>query len=182
VERAGLNRALASETINSLITAIGTNVGEDFNIEKARYHKVIIMTDADVDGAHIRCLLLTFFFRYMHGIIDAGYVYIAQPPLYQLKVGKKKKYLFSDEELSGETSKLEKGTKYNVSRYKGLGEMNPDELCDTTMAPANRILLQVSIEDAVAAEKAVSELMGDQVEYRKEFIQKHAKDVRFLDI
>lgn len=190
IERSGMHRALSSETITSLITAIGTNIGDDFNIEKARYHKIIIMTDADVDGAHIRCLLLTFFYRYMPEMIDAGYIYIACPPLYQLKVGKKKQYIFNDKDLRKAIDALPpevKETKsgkpgYTVSRYKGLGEMNPEELADTTMKPSVRTLLQVSIDDAVAAEKAVSELMGSQVEPRKEFIEKHAKDVRFLDI
>ena len=190
IERSGLHRALSSETITSLITAIGTNIGDDFDIEKARYHKIIIMTDADVDGAHIRCLLLTFFYRYMPEMIDAGYIYIACPPLYQLKVGKKKQYIFNDKDLRKAIEALPDDVKetksgkpgYTVSRYKGLGEMNPEELADTTMKPSVRTLLQVSIDDAVAAERAVSELMGSQVEPRKEFIEKHAKDVRFLDI
>ena len=182
IERSGLHRALSSDTISALITAIGTNIGEDFDIDKARYHKIIIMTDADVDGAHIRILLLTFFYRYMPEMIDSGYIYIAQPPLYQLKVGKHAEYLFSDEELAGKTKDIPAGTKYTVNRYKGLGEMDPEELCVTTMKKESRTLLQVDIEDALAAEKAVSELMGSDVEPRKEFIQTHAKDVRFLDI
>ncbi|MBQ6453551.1 MAG: DNA topoisomerase IV subunit B, partial [Coriobacteriales bacterium] len=182
VERAGLVRSLSSETIAALITAVGTNVGDDFNIDKARYHKIIIMTDADVDGAHIRCLLLTFFYRFMPDMIRAGYIYIAQPPLYRLAVGRKHTYLYSDDALRLEVDKLGEGIKYTVQRYKGLGEMDPEQLSETTMKPQGRTLLQVSIEDAAAAERAVSELMGDQVEYRKEFIQKHAKDVRFLDI
>lgn len=144
------------------------------------------MTDADVDGAHIRCLLLTFFYRYMQPMIDNGYIYIACPPLYQLKVGKKRDYIFNDDSLRKAVDALPEdvraNNKYTVNRYKGLGEMDPEELCDTTMNPANRTLLQVSIDDALAAEKAVSDLMGDQVEPRKEFIQTHAKDVRFLDI
>lgn len=190
IERSGLHRALSSDTINSLITAIGTNIEDDFDIEKARYHKIIIMTDADVDGAHIRCLLLTFFYRYMRDMINAGYIYIAQPPLYQLKAGKKKEYIFNDKELRKAVDALPDEVKerktgkpgYTVSRYKGLGEMDPEELGDTTMKPENRTLLCVDIEDAFLAEKAVSELMGAPVEPRKEFIQKHAKDVRFLDI
>ena len=184
VERVQEHRAFSSDTIQSLITAIGTGVGPDFNIEKARYHKIIIMTDADVDGAHIRILLLTFFYRYMRDMIDAGYIYIAQPPLYQLKPkGKKRgKYIYTDEELAQETQLLPEGTKYTVQRYKGLGEMDPEQLWETTMEPKNRILLQVDIEDAAEADRAVSDLMGTQVERRKEFIQKHAKDVRFLDI
>ena len=190
IERSGLHRALSSETINSLITAIGTNIEEDFDIEKARYHKIIIMTDADVDGAHIRCLLLTFFYRYMPQMINAGYIYIAQPPLYQLKTGKKKEYIFNDAELRKAIDALPADVRerkngkpgYTVSRYKGLGEMNPEELGETTMNPENRTLLCVDIDDALLAEQAVSELMGAQVEPRKRFIEKHAKDVRYLDI
>ena len=188
VERAGLNRALSSDTISSLITAIGTNIGDDYNGDAARYHRIIIMTDADVDGAHIRCLLLTFFYRYMPDLINRGYVYIAQPPLYGLKKknsksGKILKYLFNDEAKDALMEELgDDAEKYDMQRYKGLGEMDPEQLWETTMEPETRTLLQVSIEDAAAAELAVSELMGDQVEPRKEFIQKHARDVRFLDI
>ena len=188
VERAGLNRALSSDTISSLITAIGTNIGDDYNGDAARYHRIIIMTDADVDGAHIRCLLLTFFYRYMPDLINRGYIYIAQPPLYGLKKknsksGKILKYLFNDEAKDQLMEELgADADKYDMQRYKGLGEMDPEQLWETTMEPETRTLLQVSIEDAAAAELAVSELMGDQVEPRKEFIQKHARDVRFLDI
>ena len=188
VERAGLNRALSSDTISSLITAIGTNIGDDYNGDAARYHRIIIMTDADVDGAHIRCLLLTFFYRYMPDLINRGYIYIAQPPLYGLKKknsksGKILKYLFNDEAKDALMEELgDDAEKYDMQRYKGLGEMDPEQLWETTMEPETRTLLQVSIEDAAAAELAVSELMGDQVEPRKEFIQKHARDVRFLDI
>ena len=184
VERVQEHRALSSDTIMSLITAIGTGVGPEFNIEKARYHKIVIMTDADVDGAHIRILLLTFFYRYMRPMIDAGYIYVAQPPLYQLKPKGKKhgKYLFTDEELEIEARKYSDPSRYTVQRYKGLGEMDPEQLWTTTMDPKNRIMLRVSIEDAMAAELAVSNLMGTTVEKRKDFIQTHAKDVRFLDI
>ncbi len=184
VERVQQHRALSSDTITSLITAIGTGIGEEFNIEKARYHKIVIMTDADVDGAHIRILLLTFFYRYMRPMIDAGYIYVAQPPLYQLKPKGKKhgKYLYTDEELALEAKKYPDPSRYTVQRYKGLGEMDPEQLWSTTMEPKNRIMLQVSIEDARAAELAVSDLMGTTVEKRKDFIQTHAKDVRFLDI
>jgi len=185
VERVGPSRALSAETIQSLITAIGTGVGDEFDISKARYHKIVIMTDADVDGAHIRILLLTFFYRYMRPMIDAGHIFIAQPPLFQLKPkgsrARKGKYIYTDEELALEVKGLEKG-KYTVQRYKGLGEMDPDQLWETTMEPQNRTLLQVNIEDAARAERVVSELMGEQVEPRKEFIQRHAKDVRYLDI
>jgi DNA gyrase subunit B len=182
VERAGLNRALASEEIQNLITALGTSVAEEFDIEQARYHKAIIMTDADVDGAHIRCLILTFFYRYMQEMIEHGYVYIAQPPLYKLSVGKKARYAYSDEELQEQIAELAENQNYSVQRYKGLGEMNPEQLWDTTMDPAKRTLLQVTLDDAVMAEEIVSKLMGDQVEPRRAFIQKYAKDVRFLDI
>ncbi len=187
VERAGLHRALNSDTISSLITAIGTNIGQDYNGDNARYHRIIIMTDADVDGAHIRCLLLTFFYRYMPDLIDRGYIYIAQPPLYGLKkknskTGKILQYLYNDEAKDKCLAELDDPDKYEMQRYKGLGEMDPEQLWETTMEPETRTLLQVSIEDAAEAERAVSELMGDLVEPRKEFIQKHAKDVRFLDI
>ncbi|MDJ1122791.1 DNA topoisomerase (ATP-hydrolyzing) subunit B [Olsenella sp. YH-ols2217] len=183
VERVGPHRALSSDTIQSLVTAIGTGVGDEFNIEKARYHKIIIMTDADVDGAHIRILLLTFFYRYMRPMIDAGYIYIAQPPLFQLKPKGRRKgtYIYTDEELAEQVKDLPPKS-YSVQRYKGLGEMDPEQLWETTMEPKNRILLQCHVEDAAAAERAVSDLMGTQVERRKEFIQSHAKDARFLDI
>jgi len=182
IERANLHRSLSSETINTLITALGTGIGDDFTIEKARYHKVIIMTDADVDGAHIRTLLLTLFFRFMPQMIENGFIYIAQPPLYRLAVGKKHTYLYSDDALKRDLSKLAPETKYTIQRYKGLGEMDPEQLWETTMEPARRTLLRVTVDDALDAEKVVSDLMGDRVEPRKEFIQKHAKDVRFLDI
>jgi DNA gyrase subunit B len=182
VERAGINRALSSEEIQAIITAMGTSIAEEFDIAQARYHKMIIMTDADVDGAHIRCLILTFFYRYMKEMIDAGYVYIAQPPLYRLGWGKNHVYCYSDKQLQDEITKLGDSQKYNVQRYKGLGEMNPEQLWETTMDPARRTLLQVTLDDALAAEEAFTNLMGDQVEPRKEFIQRHARDVRFLDI
>jgi len=165
-----------------MITAMGTNIGEDFDIEQARYHKLIIMTDADVDGAHIRCLILTFFYRFMPQMIENGYIYIAQPPLYKIAVGKKSEYAYSDVQLQQSLARLPEGTKYNIQRYKGLGEMNPEQLWETTMDPSKRTLLQVTIDDALSAEKAFTDLMGDQVEPRKEFIQRYAKDVRFLDI
>jgi DNA gyrase subunit B len=182
VERAGLNRALASEEIQAMIAAFGTGVAEDFDLSSARYHKAIIMTDADVDGAHIRILILTFFYRYMREMIDAGYVYIAQPPLFKISHGKTVKYAYSDAELQAELAKLPETTKFALQRYKGLGEMNPEQLWDTTMDPATRTLLQVNLDDALAAEEAFVNLMGEQVEPRKEFIQRHARDVRFLDI
>ncbi len=187
VERAGLSRSLSSETISSLITAIGTNIGDDFDAEKARYHRIIIMTDADVDGAHIRCLLLTFFYRYMPELINLGYIYIAQPPIFGLKKKnsrnpKVERYIYDEKALASTLAEYDDPSKFDVQRYKGLGEMDPEQLWETTMEPATRTLLQVNIDDAVEAERVVSELMGDQVEPRKEFIQKHALDVRFLDI
>lgn len=181
VEKARLAKVLKNNEVLSLITAMGTGIGEDYNLEKARYHKVIIMTDADVDGAHIRTLILTFFFRYMTPLIDAGYVYIAQPPLYKIKKGKKDHYVYSDRELTAKLEEIgDKGT--SIQRYKGLGEMNPEQLWETTMNPDTRTLLQVSMEDAVAADEMFSVLMGDEVAPRKEFIQKHAKDVVNLDV
>jgi DNA gyrase subunit B len=182
VERAGLNRALGSEEIQAMIAAFGTSVAEEFDITQARYHKAIIMTDADVDGAHIRCLILTFFYRFMRQMIEEGYIYIAQPPLYKVTAGKTHTYAYSDKELQEHLATLVKGSKYQIQRYKGLGEMNPDQLWETTMDPAKRTLLQVTLDDALAAEEAFSNLMGDQVEPRKVFIQRHARDVRFLDI
>jgi len=182
VERAGLNRALASEEIQAMIAAFGTSVAEEFDITQARYHKAIIMTDADVDGAHIRCLILTFFYRYMRQMIEEGYIYIAQPPLYKVSVGKSHTYAYSDKELQDQLAALPSTSRYQIQRYKGLGEMNPEQLWETTMDPAKRTLLQVNLDDALAAEEAFSNLMGDQVEPRKEFIQRHARDVRFLDI
>ncbi|MHC1575790.1 MAG: DNA topoisomerase (ATP-hydrolyzing) subunit B [Methanosarcinaceae archaeon] len=181
VEKARLSKILNNKEVLSLITAIGTGIGDDYNIENARYHKVIIMTDADVDGAHIRTLILTFFFRYMNPLIDAGYVYIAQPPLYMIKKGKKQYYTYSDSELKTKLNEIgEKGV--SIQRYKGLGEMNPDQLWETTMNPDSRTILQVTMEDAVAAEEMFTVLMGDDVEPRRKFIQTHAKDVMNLDV
>ncbi|TLM78528.1 MAG: DNA gyrase subunit B [Actinobacteria bacterium] len=184
VEKAGVTRALSSDEIQAMITAMGTGIEEEFDLGQARYHRAIIMTDADVDGAHIRCLILTFFYRFMKEMIEAGYVYIAQPPLYKISVGKKHEYAYNDRQLESALGKLEEGTKYTIQRYKGLGEMNPEQLWETTMDPARRTLLRVTLDEdnASGAEVAFSELMGDAVEARKEFIQRHAKDVRFLDI
>lgn len=182
VEKAGINRALNSEEIQAMITALGTGIEEDFSIAQARYHKVIIMTDADVDGAHIRCLILTFFYRYMRQMVEQGYIYIAQPPLYKLSHGKKFDYAYTDKQLQQLITRLPENAKTNIQRYKGLGEMNPEQLWDTTMDPSTRTLLQVTVDDALMAETSFQDLMGDQVEPRKEFIQRHAKDVRFLDI
>jgi len=182
VEKAGINRALASDEIQAMITALGTSIAEEFDLSHARYHKVIIMTDADVDGAHIRCLILTFFYRYMREMIEAGYVYIAQPPLFKISVGKRHEYAYTERQLQQALAQLPENSKYNLQRYKGLGEMNPEQLWETTMDPSRRTLMQVTVEDALGAEKSFSDLMGDQVEPRREFIQRHAKDVRFLDI
>ena len=207
VERVGDQRAFSSDTIQSLITAIGTGVttGGEFDLSKARYHKIIIMTDADVDGAHIRILLLTFFYKYMRPLIDAGYVYAACPPIFGIKVRKKIYYVYpngkepeeeilkrkirelgfdsdeeeDEEEVSGKGKK--KKRPYTVQRYKGLGEMDPKQLASTTMDPRTRILQRVTIDDAAAADKAVRELMGNQVEYRRDYIERHAHDARFLD-
>ncbi|WP_227763588.1 DNA topoisomerase (ATP-hydrolyzing) subunit B [Zhaonella formicivorans] len=181
VEKARLDKILNNEEIRAMITALGTSVAEDFNIEKARYHKTIIMTDADVDGSHIRTLLLTFFYRYMKPLIEHGYVYIAQPPLYKVKKGKEEHYVYNDEELDKLLDKLGRDN-YSIQRYKGLGEMNPDQLWETTMNPETRTLLQVSLEDAMEADEIFTVLMGDKVEPRREFIEMHAKEVRNLDV
>ncbi|ABE51407.1 DNA topoisomerase (ATP-hydrolyzing) subunit B [Methanococcoides burtonii] len=181
VEKARLSKVLKNNEVLSLITAMGTGIAEDYNIEKARYHKVIIMTDADVDGAHIRTLILTFFFRYMAPLIDAGYVYIAQPPLYRIKKGKAEHYVYSDRELAAKLEEIGENNTY-VQRYKGLGEMNPEQLWETTMNPDTRTLLQVTMDDAAAADEMFSVLMGDEVAPRKAFIQKYAKEVVNLDL
>lgn len=181
VEKARLAKILKNNEIISLITAIGTGVSEDFELENARYHKVIVMTDADVDGAHIRTLLLTLLFRYMRPLIDAGYVYIAQPPLYRVKKGKADYYIYSDRELAEKKQELgEKGL--TIQRYKGLGEMNPEQLWETTMNPESRTLLQVTLDDAIQADEIFRILMGDEVEPRRNFIETHAKEVVDLDI
>ena len=180
VERARLDRMLSNDAIRTMITALGTGIEDDFDINKARYHRVVIMADADVDGAHIRTLLLTFFYRYMRPLIDRGYLYIAQPPLYLVKKGKHSRYLRTDAELERYMEEIgREGTV--VSRFKGLGEMNADELWETTMNPETRTLLQVTVEDVIYADEIFSVLMGDAVEPRREFIMLHAKDVRNLD-
>ncbi|MEK6983896.1 MAG: DNA topoisomerase (ATP-hydrolyzing) subunit B [Nanoarchaeota archaeon] len=181
VEKARLNKIFENEEITTLVTAIGTGIGEEFNITKLRYYKLLIMTDADVDGSHIRTLLLTFFYRYMHPLIEAGYVYIAQPPLYRLTKGKITKYLFNDDEL-GKLLKEIGRDETNIQRYKGLGEMNPQQLWETTMDSDNRTILQITLQDAVEADKIFTLLMGDQVEPRRKFIEMHAKEVVNLDV
>lgn len=181
VEKARLDKILANEEIRTIITALGTGIGEEFDLDKARYHKVIIMTDADVDGAHIRTLLLTFFYRYMKPLLEAGYIYIAQPPLFLVKKGKLEKYLYSDKELEGTLNEIGRDG-VTIQRYKGLGEMNADQLCDTTMNSETRTLLRVSLEDAIMADDMFNVLMGDKVQPRREFIEKHASIVKNLDV
>ncbi|MDP7079649.1 MAG: DNA topoisomerase (ATP-hydrolyzing) subunit B [Candidatus Undinarchaeales archaeon] len=180
VEKARLDKVLANTEIQAMITALGTNIDEDFDIAKLRYERIIIMTDADVDGSHIRTLLLTFFYNYMRPLIEEGHMYIAQPPLYQVKKGKKGIYAFNDEELDKALKEIGEGS--SIQRYKGLGEMNPEQLWTTTMDPATRILLKVNIDDAVAADQIFTILMGDEVEPRRKFIEEHAKLVVNLDI
>ncbi|WP_244834163.1 DNA topoisomerase (ATP-hydrolyzing) subunit B [Clostridium sp. BJN0001] len=183
VEKQRLDKMLNSDTIRSMITAFGAGIGKEFDIEKIRYNRIIIMTDADVDGAHIRTLLLTFFFRYMRQLIDDGHVYIAQPPLYKVSKGKNEAYAYTDEELDAELENFGgKDSSVDIQRYKGLGEMNPEQLWDTTMDPEKRILLKVSIEDAIQADEIFTILMGEKVEPRREFIEKNAKYVINLDI
>jgi DNA gyrase subunit B len=174
VEKARLDRILNNNEIRSMITAFGTGIGGEFDLSKARYHKIIIMTDADVDGAHIRTLLLTFFYRFMRPLLEAGYVYIAQPPLFKLTQGKQKYYVFNDRELEKLKAELDPNPKWSIARYKGLGEMNADQLWETTMNPENRAMLQVSLEDAIDADQTFEMLMGDVVENRRQFIEDNA--------
>jgi DNA gyrase subunit B len=180
VEKSRLDKSLKNLEIQTIIAAIGTSIAEEFDIGKARYHKIIIMTDADVDGAHIRTLLLTLFYRYMRALIEQGYVYIAQPPLYRVKKGKQERYAYNERQLAQCQQELGEGA--DVQRYKGLGEMNPDQLWSTTMDPATRTLAKVTIEDAALADQLFSTLMGELVEPRREFIEEHAKEVKVLDV
>ena len=186
VEKSRLNKILSNEEIKTIITALGTGIGEgDFDIEKLRYHRIIIMTDADVDGSHIRTLLLTFFFRYMRALVELGHVYIAQPPLYRVKAGKEEFYAFDDDEKDELVKRFSRnGSRTNIAvqRYKGLGEMNPEQLWETTMNPEKRTLLQVTLDNAAEADHIFSVLMGDKVEPRRQFIERNAKYVRNLDI
>ncbi|UII58016.1 DNA topoisomerase (ATP-hydrolyzing) subunit B [Cytobacillus spongiae] len=182
VEKARLDKILSNNEVRAIITAIGTGIGEDFEISRARYHKIVIMTDADVDGAHIRTLLLTFFYRYMRQIIEAGYIYIAQPPLYKIQQGKRIEYAYNDRELERILGELPSQPKPGIQRYKGLGEMNPGQLWETTLDPATRTLLQVSLEDAIEADETFEILMGDKVEPRRQFIEENAQYVKNLDI
>ena len=181
VEKARINKIFENEEITTMVTAIGTNIGEEFDITKARYHKIVIMTDADVDGSHIRTLLLTFFYRHMQQLVEAGYIYIAQPPLYKVTKGKMTKYVYNDEELEKTLNEIGRED-VNMQRYKGLGEMNPQQLWETTMDSDNRTILQVTLQDAVEADKMFTLLMGDQVEPRRKFIEMHAKEVVNLDV
>jgi len=181
VEKARLDKILGNEEIRSLITALGTGIGEEFDISRARYHKIIIMTDADVDGAHIRTLLLTFFYRYMKNLLEAGYIYIAQPPLFKIKKGKSERYAYNDREMEELMAQIGR-TGISIQRYKGLGEMNAIQLWETTMDPESRTILQVTLEDAVEADAIFSTLMGDKVEPRRDFIQENARYVRNLDV
>ncbi|MGG0717580.1 DNA topoisomerase (ATP-hydrolyzing) subunit B [Robertmurraya massiliosenegalensis] len=182
VEKARLDRILSNNEVRAIITACGTGIGEEFDIAKARYHKIVIMTDADVDGAHIRTLLLTFFYRYMRKIIEAGYIYIAQPPLYKVQQGKRIEYAYDNKELDRIFAELPSQPKPNIQRYKGLGEMNPEQLWETTMDPERRTMLQVSLEDAIEADETFEILMGDKVEPRRNFIEENAQYVKNLDI
>jgi DNA gyrase subunit B len=186
VERARLDKMLESKEIKNLIIALGTAIAEDFDIEKLRYHRVIIMCDADSDGNHIRTLILTLFYRYFRPLVERGYIYIAQPPLYKIQTGKRLEYAYSEEEkdkvIAGLKREAGPTQKPNLQRYKGLGEMNPMELWETTMNPAKRILLQVTVEDTKEADRIFDILMGDEVLPRKKFIQTYAKSVRNLDI
>lgn len=182
VEKARLDKILSNNEIRTIITALGTGIGEEFDITKARYHKVVIMTDADVDGAHIRTLMLTFFYRYMRKIIEHGYVYIAQPPLFKVQQGKKIEYAYNDRQLDEIMAELPSQPKPNIQRYKGLGEMNPEQLWETTMDPKTRTLLQVQLQDAIEADETFEILMGDKVEPRRNFIEENARYVKNLDI
>jgi len=181
VEKARLDRVLNNDEIRMMITALGTGIGEDFDIEKARYHKIVIMTDADVDGAHIRTLLLTFFYRYMKPLVEHGYIYIAQPPLYQIKQGRSIYYTYSDEQLEAKLAELPETPRPTLQRYKGLGEMNADQLWETTMSPESRTLLQVKLEDAIEADQVFDILMGDRVEPRRNFIEENAQYAENID-
>ena len=182
VEKARLDRALSNNEIRTIIQALGCGIGDDFDLTKLRYHRILIMTDADVDGAHIRTLLLTFFYRFMPEIVEQGHLYVAQPPFFRVQAGKEITYCYSEKELKELTDTFAPNRKYGVQRYKGLGEMNPEQLWETTMDPARRILKRIEIEDAVSADECFTILMGDKVEPRREFIEAHAREVRNLDV
>ena len=180
VEKSRIDKVYNNEKLTPIILALGAGLGDDFDTSKLRYERVIIMADADVDGAHIRTLLLTFFFRYMRPLVEQGHVYLAQPPLYKVYKGKKEKYCYSDDELKDALNEI--GEDANIQRYKGLGEMNPEQLWTTTMNPETRIILKVELEDAMRADEIFTILMGDSVEPRREFIEAHAQYVNNLDI
>ena len=181
VEKARLDRILGNAEIRSMITAFGTGIGDEFDISKLRYHKIVIMTDADVDGGHIRILMLTFLYRFLKPLIEEGFVYAAQPPLYLLRHGKEDHYLYSDYELEKMKQELGPTAKYSIQRYKGLGEMNAEQLWDTTMNPDNRVLWQIDLDDAMQADAMFDMLMGEKVEPRREFIQENAQEAE-LDL
>jgi DNA gyrase subunit B len=176
-----MNKVLSNTEIQAMISAIGAGMGEGFNIEEARYNKIVIMTDADVDGSHIRTLVLTFLFRNMQQLIEAGYVYIAQPPLYKVTHNRRDYYVYNDHELQETLTRLSANGSANISRFKGLGEMNPNQLWETTMDPQHRTLLQVTVDSAAVADELFTALMGDKVEPRKAFIEENAREVKNLD-
>ena len=182
VEKARFDRALSNEEIRTIITAFGTGIGEDFNLSKLRYDKIIIMTDADVDGSHIRVLLLTFFYRFFRPIVEAGHVYAAQPPLFSINHGKTIKYVLNPEERDAYLATLNPNTKYDIMRMKGLGEMDAEELNETTMDINTRVLRKITVEDAMAADEVFNKLMGEEVEPRRKFIEENAVYVENLDV
>ena len=181
VEKVRIDRALSNAEIKAMITAFGCGYGDEFNIDKLRYHRIVCMTDADVDGAHIRILLLTFFYRYMRPLIEKGYVYAAMPPLYKVTKGKKEYYVYDDTELEKLMNEIGRDPKPDIQRYKGLGEMSSEQLWQTTMNPETRTMMQITVEDAMAADETMSLLMGEKVDPRKEFIEQNAKLVTDLD-
>ena len=181
VEKVNEAKALSNQEIRAMITAFGCGYGDEFNIDKLRYHRIVCMTDADVDGAHIRILLLTFFYRYMRPLIEKGYVYAAMPPLYKVTKGKKEYYVYDDTELEKLMNEIGRDPKPDIQRYKGLGEMSSEQLWQTTMNPETRTMMQITVEDAMAADETMSLLMGEKVDPRKEFIEQNAKLVTDLD-
>lgn len=182
VEKTRMDKILANNEIRAMITAFGAGIDDEFDTGKLRYHKIVCMTDADVDGSHIRILMLTFFFRHMRPLIEQGYVYVAQPPLYRITKGKNIYYAYDDEELNSILERIGRDPKPLINRYKGLGEMNPEQLWETTMDPERRVMLQVHLEDAMKADEIFSVLMGDKVEPRREFIENNSKLVVDLDV
>jgi len=181
VEKANMNKVLSNAEIQAMISAIGAGVGDSFDVGEARYNKIVIMTDADVDGSHIRTLVLTFLFRNMPELIETGYIYIAQPPLYKVTHNRRDHYVYNDRELQETLTRLNANGNVNIGRFKGLGEMNPNQLWETTMDPQHRTLLQVTVDSAAVADELFTALMGDKVEPRREFIEANAKEVKNLD-